>query len=371
MKPLPGLFIENILEAACAIQAIPAPTFNESKRAEFFLKQFQSQGLEEVQIDPVGNVLGKIPGTSSGRPLVVSAHMDSVHPLETPLVSHRLEDRIIGPGIGDNALGLAAILGLISFLRMYQVKLPGDLWLAINVGEEGLGNLCGIRAIVDRFQDRALAYLVVEGMGLGTIIHRGLGVERYRMTVSTAGGHSWVDYGQVSAIHELCKIVARLDQLELPRSPRTTLNAGIVQGGTSVNTIAAKAWMELDLRSEDEAALASLVQEVRRIVGAARRAGVQIDMEQIGKRIAGQLESSHPLVQLAGSALAEAGVQARLDIASTDANLPLSRGYPSICIGITNGNFAHTQDEYILTGQVGSGLAQLYQIVTQAWKILD
>jgi len=208
-------------------------------------------------------------------------------------------------------------------------------------------------------------------MGLGTIIHRGLGVERYRMTVSTAGGHSWVDYGQVSAIHELCKIVARLDQLELPRSPRTTLNAGIVQGGTSVNTIAAKAWMELDLRSEDEAALASLVQEVRRIVGAARRAGVQIDMEQIGKRIAGQLESSHPLVQLAGSALAEAGVQARLDIASTDANLPLSRGYPSICIGITNGNFAHTQDEYILTGQVGSGLAQLYQIVTQAWKILD
>jgi tripeptide aminopeptidase len=370
MISFPDYFIESIIETACTIQAIPAPTFSELKRAAYFLEQFTNQGLVDVQLDKIGNVLGRLPGISGDRPLVISAHMDSVHPLDTPLTLRKLEDRIIGPGIGDNALGLAALIGLIRSLRMQGAELPGDLWLVANVGEEGLGDLRGIQTVVERFKDHPLAYLIVEGMGLGTILNRGLGVERYQITVCTAGGHSWVDYGQPSAIHELCKIVVRLDELKLPHNPCTSLNAGIIQGGTSVNTIAAKARMELDLRSEDKAALAELIHKVQVIVNECRRPDVKIEIERIGKRAAGQIDNNHPLVRLANDVLTEIGIQAHLDIASTDANLPLSRGYPAICIGISNGNNAHTRDEYILTGQVGLGLVQLHQIVIRAWQEL-
>ncbi len=368
MKPLPTHFVESILELTCTIQAIPAPTFHESKRAAFFLQLFTSQGLSDVQMDELGNVLGRLPGNSSCRPLVVSAHMDTVHPMETPLTVRKTEGRITGPGIGDNALGAASLIGLVRLLRMKNEVLPGDLWLAINVGEEGLGDLRGIQAIVDRFHQDPLSYIVVEGMGLGTILHRGLGVERYRISVHTAGGHSWVDYGQPSAIHELCGIVTHLSALTLPREPCTTLNAGVIHGGTSINTIAANAWIELDLRSEDSAALANLVNEVQAITYAAKRAGVQVNLERIGKRLAGSIPENHPLVHLARSVLADLGLEARLDIASTDANLPLSRGYPAICIGITHGNNAHTRDEFILTGPVGQGLLQLHQVVVRAWE---
>jgi tripeptide aminopeptidase len=370
MKPLPDHFVESILELTCAIQAIPAPTFNESLRAGYFFKQFTNQGLVDVHKDGIGNVLGRLPGASGARPLVVSAHMDTVHPLETPLTVRHQEDRIIGPGIGDNALGLAGVVGLIRSLRLRAEKLPGDLWLALNVGEEGLGDLRGIQAVVDRFSGQPLAYIVVEGMGLGTVLNRGLGVERYRIKVHTPGGHSWVDYGQPSAIHELCAIVTHLSSLRLPRSPSTTLNAGIIHGGTSVNTIAAEAWIELDLRSEDSAALASLTNNVKSIVEAAQHPGVMVEMERIGKRLAGQIPNNHPLVRLASSVLADVGIEARLDIASTDANLPLSRGYPAICIGLTHGNNAHTKDEYILTSPVKQGLMQLHQLVTRVWQEL-
>lgn len=371
MKPYPDHFVTSILELTCVIQAIPAPTFHEDLRAEFFLSQFTNQGLLDVHKDETGNVLGRYPGTGNGRPLVVSAHLDTVHPLETQLTTQRLDDRIIGPGIGDNALGLAGIIALIRSLRMRAEKLPGDLWLVVNVGEEGLGDLHGIQGVVDRFRGQPLAYLVIEGMGLGTILNRGLGVERYKITVHTPGGHSWVDYGQPSAIHEVCAIVTRLAALQLPRCPCTTLNAGIIHGGTSINTIAAEAWIELDLRSEDSASLENLTQEVKAIVAATKRPGVQVQMEKIGKRLAGQIPNTHPLVRLAGSVLADLGIEARMDIASTDANLPLSRGYPAICIGLTNGNNAHTKDEFILTNPLKQGLMQLHQIVVRAMNELS
>lgn len=371
MIQLPPSFVDSILNLACEIQAIPAPTFHETRRAAFFLKQFRSLGLQDVQLDEAGNVLARLPGSGQQRPLVVSAHMDTVHPLDTPLGIQKQEDRITGPGIGDNSLGLAALIGLADLLRMNKICLPGDLWLAANVCEEGLGDLRGIKAVVDQFGGSPLAYLVIEGMGLGTILHRGLGVERYKIYVQTPGGHSWVNYGQPSAIHELCGIVTRITSLALPKNPCTTLNVGIIQGGTSVNTIAAQAWLELDLRSEDKTALARLVKEVHRIIQDSRRDGVTIKMERIGKRQAGQVPASHPLVLMAQEVLAELGLEARLEIASTDANLPLSRGYPAICVGITHGNHAHTKEEYILTRPVAQGLAQLLLLVERAWERLQ
>jgi tripeptide aminopeptidase len=167
---------QNVLDLACHIQAIPAPTFQEDQRASYFLEQFRALGLHDIERDSTGNVLARLPGTAKNglnkvntRPLVVSAHMDTVHPLDTPLGLRRYDDRIAGPGIGDNALGLAAVLSLARLLIDKEQPLPGDLWLVINVGEEGLGDLRGIQAIVNRFGAGPLAYLVIEGMGLGTM----------------------------------------------------------------------------------------------------------------------------------------------------------------------------------------------------------
>jgi tripeptide aminopeptidase len=371
-KLIPADITASILNLACTIQAIPAPTFNEIQRASYFMEQFRALGLHDIENDATGNVLARLPGSAKGsaRPLVISAHMDTVHPMETPLGVRRLEDRISGPGIGDNAMGLAAILGLCRLLIEKEARLPGDLWLAINVGEEGLGDLRGIQAVVNRFGAGPLAYLVVEGMGLGTILNRGLGVERYRISMQTPGGHSWVDYGRPSAIHELSGLVTRLAAMPLPQRPCTTLNVGVIHGGTSVNTIAAQAYLELDLRSEDGTALANLIKEVHSLVQAVQKPNVRVSIERIGKRLAGNLPPHHPLVMLGQEVLSDLGIEAHLDIASTDANLPLSRGYPSICVGITYGNHAHSPDEYILTGPVAQGMAQIYLLVTRAWDRL-
>lgn len=369
---VPNQIIEQTLDLTCEIQAIPAPTFNEALRADYFFHKFQSIGLCDVQRDPIGNVLARLPGgkgKSGTRPLVVSAHMDTVHPLGMPLESQRYPDRIVGPGIGDNALGLAALLSLARLLKDGSVSLPGDVWLAANVGEEGLGDLRGMQAVVDRFAGGPLAYLVVEGMGVGTILHRGLGVERFKITIQTPGGHSWADYGKPSAVHELCKVVAQLASIQLPSSPATSLNAGVIHGGTSINTIAAQAYMELDLRSESGDTLAELVRAAKRTARAVETASVKVRIEQIGRRQAGMIPASHPLVALARDVLTGLGIETRLDIASTDANLPLARGYPAICVGISQGSHAHTQEEMILTAPVGQGLAQLLQITTRAWEI--
>lgn len=361
---------QAVIDLACEIQSIPAPTFHETRRAAFFVKKLNEIGLQDVQQDAAGNVLARLPGkgTRARRPLLVSAHMDTVHPLDTPLAVRRMPDRIIGPGIGDNALGTAAVIGTALKLKQEGAVLPGDVWVVLNVAEEGLGDLRGIQAVVDRFGEEALAYLVVEGMGLGTILNRGLGVERYKISVTTPGGHSWVDYGEPSAIHELCRLVNRLMDIDVPQSPCSTMNVGMIQGGTSVNTIAAQAWMELDLRSEDGPTLARMVNSMQKICKQAPHPRVTINTQRIGKRLAGRLPTDHPLAGLAKDVLTGLNLEPRFDIASTDANLPLSRGYPAICVGITQGNHAHTAEEYFLTEPVQTGLEQLYRLVTRAWE---
>ncbi len=368
---IPPSLVEQTIHWACQIQQIPAPTFQEGPRARFMQERFNDLGLADVHLDPTGNVLARLPGASAAeRPLVVSAHLDTVHPPGTPLPLHRTADRLTGPSIGDNALGLAALLALPAYLRAQALPLPGDLWLAANVGEEGLGDLYGMQALVERFAGRPLAYLVLEGMGYGNILHQALSVERYKIQVETPGGHSWSDYGEPSAIHVLCALVARLTDLPLSKNPCTTLNVGMIQGGTSVNSIAAHAWMELDLRSEDPARLGQLVAEVHRQVSAIQRPKVRATILRIGKRPAGGIPPGHPLVRLACDVLEELNTRPHLDIASTDANLPLSRGYPAICLGITQGDNAHAADEYILTAPIAQGLAQVIGMVTRAWQRL-
>jgi acetylornithine deacetylase/succinyl-diaminopimelate desuccinylase-like protein len=253
-------------------------------------------------------------------------------------------------------------------LRERKQSLPGDLWLVANVCEEGLGDLHGMRAVVDRFRGDVQAYLVIEGLSLGYIQYRGLGVQRYRITAKTAGGHSWSDYGQPSAIHELAEMVTKLTAIPLPEEPRTTMNVGRMGGGTSVNAIAGDAWLELDLRSESPQVLTELVQTVEQLIETAGRPEVQVEAEVIGQRPAGELPASHPLVRLAENCLKEQGLEPRLMIGSTDANVPLSRGFPAVVLGVTNGAGAHTTREFIHTKPVERGMQQLVQFVSRVWK---
>jgi tripeptide aminopeptidase len=368
--------ISQILDLAVEIQQISAPTFHEQARAEFVRHCFTEEGLEEVEMDSLGNVYARLPGSSSKKPLVVSAHLDTVFPKNVDLRVERepgslaktgTTARILAPGIGDNSLGVAALFGLVWILRQRGLALPGDCWLVANVCEEGLGDLRGMQSLVARFGHSPLAYLVLEGMALGHIYHRGLGVCRYRISIHASGGHSWTDYGQPSAIHELASLSARLTALQLPRTPRTTLNIGIISGGSSVNTIAAEAMLELDLRSESADALQDLVGQVEQLVQAARKPGVEVEAELIGQRPSGEIQEDHPLVRLAQDCLREVGIQPQLNIGSTDANLPLSLGYPAITIGLTSGGRAHTVREFINVDPLEKGLEQLLRLVRQVW----
>ena len=361
-------FVKRLLDLTVQFQQIPAPTFEETQRAQFVKSSFEADGLSDISMDTVGNVYACLPGEGQGKPLVVSAHLDTVFPIETDLTGSFKKDRIIGPGIGDNSLGVASLLGLIWLQRERGESLPGDLWLVANVCEEGLGDLRGMRAVVDRFGGEVQAYLVIEGLSLGYIQHRGLGVQRYRITAKTPGGHSWSDYGRPSAIHELSALVAKLTAIPLSENPRTTMNVGRMGGGTSINAIAADAWLELDLRSESPKVLTELARTVEQLVETANGPEVRMEAEVIGQRPAGELPASHRLVRLAEDCLKAQGFEPKLIIGSTDANVPLSRGLPAVVLGVTNGAGAHTTAEFIFTEPVERGMQQLVQFVTRVWE---
>ena len=355
--------VNQVLELAIEIQQIPAPTFNESNRAAFIYERFIQENLKDVEIDEIGNVLGRLPGSGSALPIIVSAHLDTVFPSGTDLGYERLAEKVAGPGIGDNAVGLAGLFGLLWELDQQQVVLNSDLWLVANVGEEGLGDLRGMREIVNRFAGQIQAYIILEGLALGQVYHRGLGVRRFRITVNTSGGHSWVDYGKPSAVHELVRIVTHLLAIQIPEKPRTTMNVGVISGGTSVNTIAAEASLDLDLRSEDVATLDELVNSVEGIFQESQSPDVRVSVELIGQRPVGEISQNHPLIALAVQGLEVVGIQPRLNIGSTDANIPLSLGYPAICLGLTTGNGAHTGNEYINLPPLDLGLKQLLLVI--------
>jgi tripeptide aminopeptidase len=360
---------ERVIERAIEIQQVPAPTFDEMKRGEFVRGLFADEGLQDVSMDEVGNVYGRwtMDDGPSKKPLIVSAHLDTVFPHETNLQVKRDGDKIFGPGLGDNSLGVAALFGLLWLLRERNIQPVGDLWFVANVGEEGLGDLRGMKAVVERFGADIQAYLVLEGLALGHVYHRAVGVKRYRVTARTTGGHSWSDYGKPSAIHELAKLVVQLSSLELPNRPRTTMNVGKISGGTSVNVIAAEANFDLDLRSEGQESLAELIWRAEQLIHNANRPGVSVEAEVIGQRPAGEISPHHPLVKLGEECLREQGINPVLTSGSTDANIPLSKGYPAVVLGISSGGSAHTVQEFIQADPVGKGMEQLVNFVRRVW----
>jgi tripeptide aminopeptidase len=355
---------DRLIQRTIAIQSIPAPTFHESARRAYLQSEFEKAGLLDIEIDPVGNLLGRVPGEGKS-PLVVSAHLDSVFPEDTRLKTRHLGDRIIGPGIGDNAISLATLVELA--IDLPATRPAADVWLAANVGEEGLGNLIGMQEIVKRFGDRVTAYIVLEGMALGQVYNAGLPVRRYRVTVTSHGGHAWIHAGRTSAIHVLLDLGSQLTRLPLPQHDRSTLNIGRIEGGISVNSIAPRAHLDIDLRSESEAALNDLERDVIACIEGHETRDARIEIEQIGSRPGGSLADDHPLLSIAIEAIRSVG-ESRIEIStgSTDANIPLSLGFPAICLGLTRGGGAHTMQEFIELEPIERGYQALMTLIQKA-----
>ncbi|MGD8555029.1 MAG: M20/M25/M40 family metallo-hydrolase [Anaerolineales bacterium] len=359
--------LERLLARAQEIQRIASPTFHERERAAYMRSAFEQAKLSEITRDEIGNLYGKLPGGDSPA-LIVSAHLDTVFPLGTPLPTRRTEEHIIGPGIGDNAVALSALVELA--MDFQGQALPGDVWLVANVCEEGLGNSRGMRQVVARFADQVKAYIVLEGMCLGRIIHRGLPIRRLRITVNTQGGHSWIHAGRPSALHTLTRLAAELVSLPLKPEPRTTLNVGRIDGGTSINSIASEAFLELDLRSEDEGTLEALVDQVAHLTAEFEEVGVALEITPIGDRPGGSIAQDHPLVLAAKQALESVGeTDLILEAASTDASIPLSMGLPAICIGLTRGGEAHSANEFIEIDPLRRGYTALVRLMHASFDL--
>jgi acetylornithine deacetylase/succinyl-diaminopimelate desuccinylase-like protein len=357
-----------IVETVIAIQQIPAPTFDEARRGAAVAERMRALHLADVRIDAVGNVYGRRAGRAGGPGLLIAAHLDTVFPAGTDLAVRRDGARIYGPGLGDNSMGVAALLHLAQALGQADVANAGDIWFVANVGEEGLGDLRGMRAAVDTLGDRVGAAIALEGCEPSRIIHAGLGVRRYRISAAAGGGHSWSDFGAASAIHALVRLAAQLTQIDAPKEPRSSFNIGVIEGGSSVNTIAERASLLLDLRSAAPAALGTLIRQVEQIVAGARadEPRVNFEIEIVGDRPAGGIPLDHALVQLAGAAYRAEGLSVIYEIASTDANIPLSRGIPAVCVGVCNGGNAHRLDEYIEPARLPSGMRALLWLALAA-----
>lgn len=358
--------LERLLQRTIAIQSIPAPTFSESARAAWIYKEFCQLGLPSPEQDPLGNTYLRIPG-GVRLPVIVSAHLDTVFPLEACLPSQRTLERLTGPGVGDNAVALAALLELAEDLA--AIALPGDVWLVANVGEEGLGNLLGMRQVVSRFGDRVSAYIILEGMALGHIYHRGLPARRFRIIADGPGGHSWIHSSRESAIHALMQVGIAILQAPLPTQPKTTANIGCFHGGTTINSIARQAHFDLDTRSESLEILDQTTEIIRKIVADFIREGISLKLSVIGERPGGGIAEDHPLVLSAIRALRSIGETTPfLEAGSTDASVPLSLGLPAICVGLTRGAGAHSMEEYIEIAPLMRGYEALLYLIQLAFE---
>jgi len=355
---------ESIVLDAMAIQQIAAPTFAEARRAEYMQARFALlPTIQDVRRDGLDNVYARLPGSDPTYPAIfVSAHTDTVFPADTALTIERTPTQVYGPGIGDNSLGVATLLALPGLIADQPRR--GDLWLIANTREEGLGDLGGIRAVLDHFAAaeppvKIGAGIVMEGIAYNQIYHAGIAVRRLRIAVQAAGGHSWLHFGQPSAIHMLVQIAQRITLLSVPETPRTTYNIGLIEGGHSVNSIATDAALTIDLRSEDPATLALLESAVRVCCTGLDLAGSKVTITVVGDRPAGSIPVTHALVQMACGAIEATGHRPSLRAGSTDANLPLARGIPTVTVGITSGGNAHRLDEYIDLPPIRTGLWQL------------
>ena len=351
---------------------IAAPTGEEARRGAWVSRRFRALGLADVRVDGAGNVIGRRAGRAAEPPVVVCAHLDTVFPRETSVRVLRDGPRLVGPGIGDNGRGLAVMLALAEEIDGRRLCTRRPLEFVATTGEEGRGDLRGAKHLFSGME--AAAVIALDGAGDERIVHRALGSRRYRLTFIGSGGHSWAAYGVPNPVHAAGFATAKLAALPLPRDPRTTLSVSRMGGGIAVNAIPERGWIEVDLRSTSTAALQRYDRELRLIARAAeqeenarRAAGtppLTCTIEVIGDRPGGETAADDPLVVEALEATRLVGRTPELATASTDANVPISRGIPAIAIGGGGrGGDAHTAGEWFENVEGALGIARALTIV--------
>jgi tripeptide aminopeptidase len=344
-----------ILELQSKVCEIPAPPFKEEARGRELERLFKEAGLKDVRIDKAGNVLGVRPGKAARPNLVFSAHLDTVFPEGTNVKVTRENGVMKGPGIGDDCRGLAVMLGVIRALNEAKVETPGTITFVADVGEEGLGDLRGMKQLFhETLKGQIDKFVSVDGTGLG-ITHIGVGSNRYKVTFKGPGGHSYGAFGMANPIQAMGRAIAKIDAFEVPSTPKTTFNVGRVGGGTSVNAIPFECWMEVDMRSPDPAALKALDTKFHTALKEAvdeenrrwnNRGAVSVSAELVGVRPAGQTSKESAIVQTAIAASRALEMQEVLRDGSTDSNVPMNLGIPAITIsGGGVGTGAHSLGE--------------------------
>lgn len=346
---------ERTLQEQIELTEIPAPTFEEEVRGEEYKRRLIDLGIKNVQTDRVGNVFGIRPGTGKGPKIFVSAHLDTVFPNGTDIKATIKDGKVYAPGISDDGRGLTVVLGLIRALDHAQIQTTGDIIFGATVGEEGLGDLRGVKAFFEDHKDID-GFISIEPGDPSRDTYLATGSHRYSVTYKGTGGHSFGNFGMPSAIHALGRAIALISEIQTPTHPKTTFNVGTITGGTSVNTIAQHANMVIDMRSTDHDELLKLEKQVLSIIEQAKveenkrwnKEVINVDVELVGKRPAGSQPADALIVQAALASTQAVGFEARLDEpSSTDSNVPISLGIPAVTLG-GGGKFggAHTLEEY-------------------------
>lgn len=351
-------WVDNVV----TLTEIPAPPFKESARAKVYADMFRAAGLTDVEIDEAGNVLGLRRGTGKpgGKLIVVSAHLDTVFPEGTPVTVRRDGNRLYAPGVGDDTAGLATQLSLAKALIASKISAPMDMLFVGDVGEEGLGDLRGMKQLFGkgRYKDRIAAFFSIDDSSLDGLTNGGVGSKRYRLSFKGPGGHSFGAFGLVNPMTAMSQTVVDLYKISVPKAPKTTFSASVVGGGSSVNAIPREVWLEVDMRSESATELATLEKSflatVDRAVASENAArsikdgAISVEKKIVGDRPAGNTASDTALVRQTSAAYAAEGVAARLSFSSTDANVPMSLGIPAITIPrAATGERGHSPDEWI------------------------
>ncbi len=352
------------LDQQVSICEIPAPPFGEAKRAEEFRRRLVALGLTDARIDAEGNVIARRRGTARQPAVVLSGHLDTVFPESTNVSVTRQGTLFKGPGIGDDCRGLAVVLAVARAFASARVQTQGDIFFVGTVGEEGPGNLRGVRHLFSKEMKDSIDYFIsVDGTGLG-LTNRAVGSHRYRVTYEGPGGHSYGAFGMPNPAHALGRAIAGIAELRVPSDPKTTFNVGVLEGGTSVNSIPASAAMDVDLRSESPAALDSLDGGFRtalqRALDAeharwpASRVRLRLRIDTTGIRPAGSQSDTARIVRAGLDAARALGFTSELTAGSTDANLPMSLGVPAITIdGGGEGRGSHSLAEQYDDGERG------------------
>ncbi len=345
----------HFIDEQVRICEIPAPPFHEDVRGKELERLFKELGLRDVRIDKAGNVIGVRPGAAAHPNLVLAAHLDTVFPPGTDVHVKREGTVLKGPGIGDDCRGLVTVLGVIKALNDAKVQTPGTITFVADVGEEGLGDLRGMKMLFhESLQGQIDKFISVDGLGLG-VTAIGVGSYRYRVTFKGPGGHSFGAFGMANPIQAMGRAIAKIDAFEIPSNPKTTFNVGRVGGGTSVNAIPFEAWMEVDMRSADKASLEAVNTKFKAAVQEAveeenkrwnNRGPVSVSNELVGLRPAGITPMDSPIVQTAIAVSKPFGFDGKVREGSTDSNVPMNMGIPAITIGGGGtGTGAHSLNE--------------------------